>query len=150
MRYIKVGQMNQIQSASEGMVPAETSGKQISLQDLFELGNMFHKDDKLDQAETVFREILKIAPDHPGALHFLGVIARQCGKLESAVNLIKKAIKFSPTYHTAHNNLGQTYRDIGDSEKAKEAFNRAIEENPDYALAHFNLSLIEFFDRAYK
>ena len=142
MRYIKVGHMNQIQSASEGMVPAETSGKQISLQDLFELGNMFHKDDKLDQAETVFREILKIAPDHPGALHFLGVIARQCGKLESAVNLIKKAIKFSPTYHTAHNNLGQTYRDIGDSEKAKEAFNRAIEENPDYALAHFNLSLI--------
>ena len=142
--------MNQIQSKYNEMTSIKMVGEEISLHDLFELGNTFHKKGELDQAETVFREILKIAPDHPGALHFLGVIARQCGKLESAIKLIKKAVEVSPNYHTAYNNLGQTYRDMGDIDKAKEAFNRAIDENPKYALAHFNLALIAIDQRKFE
>ncbi len=154
MRTIKIGQMNQIQSTSSSAKPKVEShqhktlgtiasqGKEFSLQDFFELGNTFHKNGELDQAETVFREILKLVPDHAGALHFLGVIARQSGNLDSAVQLIKKAIEVSPNYYTAHSNLGQTYRELGQEKKAKAAFMRAIEENPDYAEAHFNLGLM--------
>ena len=162
MRTIKGGQMNQIQSTSssikskverhqhKALETIASQGKEFSLQDFFELGNTFHKNGELDQAETVFREILKLVPDHPGALHFLGVIARQCGNLGSAVQLIKKAIKISPNYYTAHSNLGQTYRDLGQTKKAKEAFMRAIEENPDYAEAHFNLGLMAAKQRKFE
>ena len=146
--------MNQIQSPSfstttkderqmEGPIKSiNPARKTISLKKLFETGNVFHKNGEIDRAETVFRQILNIAPNHPGALHFLGVIARQCGKLESAINLINKAIEISPNYHTAHNNLGEAYQALGDIEKAREAYKRAVAENPDYATAHFNLGLI--------
>lgn len=147
--------MNQVQSTS---LSKKTKGKTqlnkniqaidvppktgFTLQKLFEIGNSYHKDGNIGRAETIFRQILDIVPNHPGALHFLGVIARQCGNLESAIKLISKSIEASPSYHTAHNNLGQTYEALGDVEKAKESYKRAIVEKPNYAIAHFNLGLI--------
>lgn len=127
----------------------DSSKKFISIQELFKIGNAFHKDGEISQAETMFRQILDVAPNHPGALHFLGVIARQCGNLESSINLINKAIKISPNYHTAHNNLGEVYEASGDTKKAKKAFKRAIKENKNYARPHFNLGLIEVKNRKF-
>ncbi len=114
----------------------------FSIQQLFEHGNKLHKSGDISEAETVFRNILEIAPEHPGALHFLGVIARQCGELDNAEQLIKKAIKIAPNYHTAHNNLGKVYQDLGQIENAVKAFKRAAKENSNYAIAHFNLGII--------
>lgn len=121
------------------LVPTQ---KNLSIQDLLELGNKFHKTGQLSKAETIFRRILEVVPEHPGALHFLGVISHQCGNLNSAIQLIEKAVRLSPEYFTAHNNLGNAYRDSEDLEKAQRAYERAIAANPDYAEAHFNLGLI--------
>ena len=73
------------------------SKKFISIQELFKIGNAFHKDGEISHAETIFRQILDVAPNHPGALHFLGVIARQCGNLESSINLINNG-RFKSTW----------------------------------------------------
>jgi predicted O-linked N-acetylglucosamine transferase (SPINDLY family) len=114
----------------------------FSAEKLIKQGNEFHKSGQLDKAETVYRHILEKLPEHPDALHFLGIIAQQCDNYASAILLIKKAIKMSPDYYKAHNSLGNVYRESQKIEKAILSFTLAIKLKPDYAEPHFNLGLI--------
>ena len=114
-----------------------------SLEEIFEIGNSYHKNNQLGKAETIYRKILENVPEHSGALHFLGVIAHQSGNINRAIELIENAIKLTPEYHTAHNNLGNIFVDIGELDKATKAFKRAIKAKSDYAQAYYNLGLIE-------
>ena len=141
MNNLHAKKINYKKGVNESHAPFDQKNNS-SIQKLFELGNEFHKTGNIREAETVFRIILDIFPRHPGALHFLGVIARQCGKLEESVALIKAAIETAPRYHTAHNNLGQVYLDLKELDNARNAFKRAIEENNDYAIAQFNLGVV--------
>jgi len=58
---------------------------------------------RLQQAETLLRQILQQQPQHPFALHLLGVIAHQAGNQSAAAELMQRAIallggsNFSPT-----------------------------------------------------
>jgi len=142
MNHISIGKPvgGNRQSRPNGLITPQR--QKISVQELLDLGNKFHKEDQIDKAETVFRRILEVHPDHPAALHFLGVIAQQSGHLESAIRLIEKAVKIAPDYHTAHNNLGNAYRNSGDYKKAENSYNRAIELNPEYGEAYFNQALM--------
>ena len=58
---------------------------------------------RLSEAESIFRQILKKDPNLPDALHFLGVIAHQKGKGEIAIDLIRRALTIAPDYMEAHN-----------------------------------------------
>ena len=49
-----------------------------------------HESGRLPEAEAMYHQILQNDPDHPDALHLLGVIAHQAGKNEEAVNLIEE------------------------------------------------------------
>ncbi len=51
-----------------------------------------HQAGRLEEAETLYREVLAREPEHPDALHLLGVIAHQSGEQEKAVTLIGQAI----------------------------------------------------------
>lgn len=64
-----------------------------------------HQQGKLEQAEPIYRQVLAKFPDHPDALHFLGLLLHQQGHSEEGARLIRKAIKRSPGYVDAHNNL---------------------------------------------
>jgi protein O-GlcNAc transferase len=124
--------------------------RQMTVQDLFKLGNQFHKEDQIDKAETIFRKILEFHPNHPGALHFLGVIAQQSGNQDAAIKLISKAIKIEPNYHQAYNNLGNSYEKLGKLEEAEQHYSKAVELKPDYVDALFNLGLIKRLLRKYE
>ena len=50
-----------------------------------------HQEGKLEDAERLYREILKTHPTHPGANHNLGLIESARNKLEVALPLFKKA-----------------------------------------------------------
>src|SRR5512134_1269713 len=52
----------------------------------------YHQAGRLPQAEAIYQQVLQMQPDHPDALHLLGLIAHQVGKNEIAVMLISKAI----------------------------------------------------------
>jgi|SRR3989304_10219372 len=51
---------------------------------------------RLPEAEAIYRQILQLAPNHPDALHLLGLIASQAGKSETAVGLINRSISANP------------------------------------------------------
>ena len=66
---------------------------------------------QLSQAESIFQQIVAAEPNHPIALHLLGVIAHQLGSKDSAHDLIAKSIQVKPDYAEAHYNLGKALQD---------------------------------------
>jgi Flp pilus assembly protein TadD len=72
-----------------------------------------HQDGDLAQAEALYRRILEQRPDHPGALHLLGVLAHQQGHDDRAVDLIARAIALRPDQATYHSNHGVALLGLG-------------------------------------
>ncbi len=98
-----------------------------------------HQDGRLQAAEQLYRQILAVEPDHPDALHLLGVIAQQAGKHEQAVEYIERAIALDANQPLFHNNLGEAYRALRRIPDAIACYRRALQLKPDFAGAHYNL-----------
>ena len=47
---------------------------------------------QLQQAETLYRQILSQQPDNPEALHYLGLIAHQAGQGDAAIELMRSVL----------------------------------------------------------
>jgi tetratricopeptide (TPR) repeat protein len=91
----------------------------------------------LSEAQHGYQNVLHQHPNHPPALHFLGVVALTVGNFLDAVDLISKAILYDPDYAAAHSNLGNAYQSQGKSEEAIECYNNAISINPEYAIRNY-------------
>src|SRR5215472_6175741 len=61
---------------------------------------------RLAEAERMCRHILVIDPDHPHALHLLGLIEHQLGRSDTAIEHIRKAITRNGGDPAFHHNLG--------------------------------------------
>src|ERR1019366_487723 len=51
-----------------------------------------HQAGRLAHAEAIYQQVLRVVPNQPDTLHYLGLIAHQTGKNEVAVELISRAI----------------------------------------------------------
>lgn len=98
-----------------------------------------HRAGRLAEAEAIYRTILAARPDHPDALHMLGLLAFQCGQAEAAVELIGRAVEIKSGDPFSWNNLGAACRAMGKLDVAGDCFRRAAQLKPDYAEAHGNL-----------
>ncbi|MRR37981.1 tetratricopeptide repeat protein [bacterium] len=56
------------------------------------LGHLYYRQDKLDQAEKALREGLRVKGDHPDVLNNLAWVLMEKGQLKEAKTLIDKAI----------------------------------------------------------
>jgi predicted O-linked N-acetylglucosamine transferase (SPINDLY family) len=91
------------------------------------------------EAENIFRDILKVQPNNVTALHFIGVIYYQLKDYSSAIRYIKKALQFGPDYADAYNNLGSVLQETGRFDKAITCYQKAININPNFDRAYYNL-----------
>ena len=64
----------------------EEAAAELSLADALALAVRLHRSGDLDQAQTVYQRILKVAPDESNALHFLGVLTHQRGDTDAALS----------------------------------------------------------------
>ena len=85
-----------------------------------------HQAGRLPQAEAIYQQILQVKPDHPDALHFLGLIAHQLNKDAIAVDLIGKAISVNPSEPMYYTNLGTALEAQGKLEEAAACHNKAL------------------------
>lgn len=97
---------------------------------------------RLEEAASLYRQILNQAPQDPHALHMLGVIAHQRGNSTEAADLIRQAIALAPNDPTAYNNLGNILRSQGQLDSATDALGRALEFWPAYPEALNNLGCV--------
>jgi protein O-GlcNAc transferase len=128
-------------SLAEEVQAASTHAVDTSITDAIRDALEHHQAGRLPQAEAIYRQVLQVAPNHPDALHFLGLIAHQTGNNDTAVELISKAISVIPS-SSMYCNLGTALRNQGKLDAAVESYHRALSITPDYAEAHYNLGLV--------
>ena len=101
---------------------APTEPQTLTLQEAVELAVQHHNAGDFTKAESIYNQVLQADPNHPVALHLLGVIAHQRGDYEKAVELITKALTLKPDYVEAHSNLGLALDCLGKLEEATSSF----------------------------
>ena len=113
--------------------------KNLTTKETFALAVQNQKKNNLQVAEKLYRETLKINPNHVDAHNNLGIILLRLRKPQIAKSCFEKAIEIDPNHANAHNNLGVVFRQLSEHQKAKSCYEKAIEINPNYASAHNNL-----------
>ena len=112
---------------------------QPSTNQLLQLALQNHDAGRIPDAERLYRQILAKEPNHPDALHLLGVLGAQIGQTAAAIDLIRRAIAIKPTDAGFHNDLGNCLRNMKQLDQAVDAYGQAIRLKPDYMLALNNL-----------
>jgi tetratricopeptide (TPR) repeat protein len=99
-----------------------------------------HQAGRLADAEPLYMQVLSVAPNHPDALHLLGVLFHQSGRSGQGLELINRSVQIAPTFASL-NNLGDVLRTFGRHHDAIVCFDRAIQMQPDSPDAHSNMGL---------
>jgi predicted O-linked N-acetylglucosamine transferase (SPINDLY family) len=89
------------------------------------------------QAAALYTDILQTEPDHPDALHLLGVTETQLGRAESGLALIAKSLAVNPHQPVAISNQGNAYLALNRPAEALASYDRALILAPAYPLAVF-------------
>lgn len=92
-------------------------------------------------AEAGYRHVLQLEPEHPAAIHFLGMLAHQSGRHEDGITLIQRSIERAPQAASFRANLGAVFGQLGRSAEAVDTLRAAVRLNPNLAEAHKNLGL---------
>jgi len=98
-----------------------------------------HQNGRLPQAQALYQQILQADPNHPDALHLLGLIEHQQGNSATAIALIKQAITTRPADPAFHFNLGVLYLDLVQPNEAIACFRQTLLRQPESVDALFAL-----------
>jgi protein O-GlcNAc transferase len=125
------------------LTSTRASDKELRVADasLFETAVECHLAGQVERAELLYREVLKRAPEHDGAMFRLSQLTRESGRLEQAAALLERAVHIAPNNSTYLSSLGDVYRCLGRSREAALVLLMAIARKPDFAGAVFNLAL---------
>ena len=107
--------------------------------DKLQEGIKLQQDNDLLGAEAAYREILDQHPDHPDALHLLGVLAYQIGDYKTAEELISLAINSEHVIADYYNNMGEVMRASGREDDARSLYQKALDLDPEHGNAKNNL-----------
>jgi protein O-GlcNAc transferase len=95
---------------------------------------------QLAEAERIYRQVLAAEPDHPQALHLLGLLAMQARRFDVAIELIGRAIRGDRRQAVFHANLGEALRHAGRLDEAIAAYRTALATQPGVAQIHVMLA----------
>lgn len=85
-----------------------------------------HRFGRFDEAFAAYSEVLRVMPEHEGALHYMGLLAQQSGKSRDAVKLIQRSLELKRDNPDALNHLGQVYIALDDFATAEQCFRQAL------------------------
>jgi predicted TPR repeat methyltransferase len=121
---------------------AEPSARELTLEEAVGLAILLQKNERLAEAQAVYRSVFEVAPNHPRALHYAGVLAHQQGRSAEAVALIEKSLSIAPGEADVYNNLGIVLQALGKLDEAIAAYQRAIGLDQTHANAYSNLGVL--------
>ncbi len=99
-----------------------------------------HQAGRLREAEAIYHEVLRDAPDQTDVLHLLGVVAYQTGRLDEAAEHIERAIAGNARVAAYHDNLGLVYRALRRIDEAVHHGRRAVALDRRNPGSYFNLA----------
>ncbi len=103
-----------------------------------------HQKGQVDAAEALYQRILNSNPQHPDALHLLGIIHHGKGDYQKSLELIGQAVILRPHLASFQNSLGNTLLSLKNYEEARKCYEQALLIQPDYPDALSNLAHLEY------
>lgn len=101
-----------------------------------------HRQGDYPAAESLYRQVITVAPEHPDALHLLGLLCHQTGRRDEALDLLQRARRAAPDNPDVLCNLGLVQHAAGKFDDAEASLRRAISLAPDLSAAHNNLGSV--------
>jgi predicted TPR repeat methyltransferase len=124
------------------MGSSDAPSRELTLDEAVSLAILLQKTAQLAAADELHRRVLAVAPNHPRALHYAGVLAHQQGRTDDALALIERSIALVAGQADWHSNLGIVLQSAGRLDRAIESYRRAIAIDPAHANAHSNLGVL--------
>ncbi|HEX6203531.1 MAG TPA: tetratricopeptide repeat protein [Thermoanaerobaculia bacterium] len=97
----------------------------------------------LDRAESCFRRLIEIDPNHAGAQNLLGYLAMARGDFAAAEEQFEVYRYVAPDQANPHDSLGELYLLTGRYDEAESEFEQAVAIKGDFCASHENLVLVE-------
>lgn len=110
-----------------------------TVQETLSLAVRYHQSGRLAEAGGLYRCILDAQPDHPDALHLLGLILANAGNPTQAIELMRRAIDLNPALAHARYNLANVLKGQGALAAAEEHYRGCLKLLPDFAPARGGL-----------
>jgi predicted O-linked N-acetylglucosamine transferase (SPINDLY family) len=107
--------------------------------DLFNAAVEHHHARRLEEAVSLYRQVLAQDPSHANAHGNLGAALRGLGRLDEAVAAYRRSLEILPHSAAVQNNLGNVLTQLRRYPEAEAAFREAVRIAPDYAGAYANL-----------
>ena len=115
------------------------NNKNLTIEETFDLAVKNQKKNNFQIAENLYKEALKINPNHFKSIYYLGILLSQTKKFDLAKLLFHKAIQIQPNNAMAHNNLGNIFFELGQLQKAISSYEKASQIQPNDALIWLNV-----------
>jgi tetratricopeptide (TPR) repeat protein len=99
-----------------------------------------HQEGRLEEAESLYRQFVEIAPKEGRIWHLLGALCYQKGSLEQAEQYFNRAIELVSRFPEALNARGILFKEAGNLSDAEQDFRKALEYLPDFPQGLTNLA----------
>lgn len=96
----------------------------------FQQALVFHQNNSLDKAETLYLDILKQESRHADSLNMLGLIAYQQGRPELALHRFSEVVHESPSSPEPHYNRGLVLQSLERWQEAISSYDMALLRSP--------------------
>ena len=138
--YIKAEQSNSLEEINRLKRNIEENYRDIK--SINDLGVIYLKQGKYDQAIAQFKKALKVSPVYTIGPVLSGNIYTDAEHHQNKVKEFQRIIKENREYARAHNYLGLAYLQQKNYSTAKTSLLESIKINPKYAKAHNNLGVL--------
>ena len=100
------------------------------------------QENKLREAEKIFKVLLQTQPTNPEINNFLGITLQLLNKIGDALISYKTAVALNPNFAEAHKNLGNMLYRFGKIDEAEKSYKKALKLKPNFTEAITVLNII--------
>jgi tetratricopeptide (TPR) repeat protein len=127
-----------------GKQPTPPAPKRSEVPKLFAKAANLQQAGKLRDAESLYRQILQVQPEHQGSLQNLGALLCLLGAPAAAEVFLTQLVALQPDAVLAHYNLGIAQESRQKFSEAEASYRKALDLDPNLAEAHSNLGGVLF------
>jgi tetratricopeptide (TPR) repeat protein len=107
-----------------------------------ETARKFQQAGHFQQAEDIYRRILREQPNNSAVCFSLAFVLQEKGNIEEAVTYYQKTLKLNSQFVDAYYNLGSIFQRTGRLDEAVFYYEKTFQANPRHAMAYNNMGSI--------